>query len=157
MDKHASGKEKKQYVVFKIASQEFGADIHKVSIIEKAMNIARVPTTPAYIKGVVNLRGEIIPVMDLRTKFGLEPVEADDDTRIIMFKFNEMTLGLIVDSVAEVVTFAENELESVTSITNDRTLDYIVGIGKVGQRLVTLLNIEKLIADLCAKDSASER
>lgn len=157
MDKRASGKEKKQYVVFKIAEQEFGADIHKVSIIEKSMNIARVPTTPAYIRGVINLRGEIIPVMDLRVKFGLDPVQADDDTRIIMFKFNEMTLGIVVDSVAEVVAFTENDLESVTSITNDRTLDYIIGIGRSDQRLITLLNIEKLIADLCAKDSASER
>jgi purine-binding chemotaxis protein CheW len=153
MEKRASGKEKKQYVVFKIAEQEFGADIHKVSIIEKYMNIARVPTTPPYIRGVVNLRGEIIPVMDLRVKFGLEAIEADEDTRIIMFKFNELTLGVIVDSVAEVVTFEDNELESVTSITNDRTLDYILGIGKIGQRLVTLLNIEKLIADLCSRES----
>jgi len=143
--KQVSVSENKQYVVFQIADQEFGVDIHKVSIIEKFMNITRVPSTPDYIKGVVNLRGEIIPVMDLRTKFGLPYKDADDDTRIIMLKFNDVTLGVIVDSVAEVVSFAEEEMESVTTITNDRTLDYVVGIGKVDNRLITVLNIEKLI------------
>ena len=148
----ALGKEHRQYVVFQIDQQEFGVDIHKVSIIEKYMNITRVPTTPPYIKGVVNLRGEIIPVMDLRIKFGLPSKEPDDDTRIIMLKFNDVTLGVIVDSVAEVVDFAEDELESVTSITNDRTLDYVVGIGRIGQRLITVLNIEKLITELTERE-----
>lgn len=148
----ASDSENKQYVVFQIDRQEFGVDIHKVSIIEKYMNITRVPTTPEYIKGVVNLRGEIIPVMDLRIKFGLQPKEPDDDTRIIMLKFNEVTLGVIVDSVEEVVNFTEEELESVTSITNDRTMDYVIGIGKVGQHLVTVLNIEKLITELTERE-----
>jgi len=150
--KQVSVRDNKQYVVFQIADQEFGVDIHKVSIIEKFMNITRVPSTPDYIKGVVNLRGEIIPVMDLRTKFELPFMEADDDTRIIMLKFNEITLGVIVDSVAEVVSFAEEEMESVTSITNDRTLDYVVGIGKVDNRLITVLNIEKLITELTERE-----
>lgn len=148
----ASDSENKQFVVFQIDRQEFGVDIHKVSIIEKYMNITRVPTTPEYIKGVVNLRGEIIPVMDLRVKFGLQPREPDDDTRIIMLKFNEVTLGVIVDSVEEVVNFTEEELESVTSITNDRTMDYVIGIGKVGQHLVTVLNIEKLVTELTERE-----
>lgn len=90
--------------------------------------------------------------MDLRTKFGLPFKEADDDTRIIMLKFNEITLGVIVDSVAEVVDFAEEEMESVTSITNDRTLDYVVGIGRIDQRLITVLNIEKLITELTERE-----
>ena len=152
MAKQVSVSENKQYVVFQIADQEFGVDIHKVSIIEKYMNITRVPSTPDYIRGVVNLRGEIIPVMDLRTKFGLPLREADDDTRIIMLKLNDITLGVIVDSVAEVVGFAEEEMESVTSITNDRTLDYVVGIGKVDNRLITVLNIEKLITELTERE-----
>jgi len=150
--KQVSVRDNKQYVVFQIADQEFGVDIHKVSIIEKYMNITRVPSTPDYIRGVVNLRGEIIPVMDLRTKFGLPLREADDDTRIIMLKLNDITLGVIVDSVAEVVGFAEEEMESVTSITNDRTLDYVVGIGKVDNRLITVLNIEKLITELTERE-----
>ena len=151
MEAKALDRDTEQYVVFKVGDQEFGADILKVSIIEKIINIARVPNAPSYIKGVINLRGDIIPILSLRLKFGLPEIEADDDSRIIIFKFNEMTLGVIVDSVAEVVNLKENDIESVTTITNDRNYDYITGIGKVEGRLVTLLNIEKLIAELITR------
>jgi len=152
MEKNHVDKNSKQYVIFRIGDQEFGADIHKVSIVEKMMNIARVPTTPPYIKGVINLRGEIIPVLSLRIKFGLPEIETDDDTRIIIFKFNEFALGIIVDAVYEVAVYNEEDIESVTSITNDRSYDYIVGIAKREGRLVTLINIEKLISDLLVKE-----
>jgi purine-binding chemotaxis protein CheW len=145
-------KEARQFVVFKVGNQEFGADIHKVSIIEKPMSTARVPTTPAYIKGVINLRGEIIPIMSMRLKFDLPEIQEDDDTRIVIFKFNEMTLGILVDLVDEVVTLKESDVESVTSITSDRSLDYIIGIAKVDGRIITLLNIEKLITELVTKE-----
>ncbi|HHU89652.1 MAG TPA: chemotaxis protein CheW [Clostridiaceae bacterium] len=141
----------KQFVAFKVGDQEYGADIHKVSIIEKTLNYARVPTAPDYIKGVVNLRGEIVTVMSLRLKFGLPEIEEDDETRTIIFKFNEVLLGIIVDSVDEVVTLKESDIESVTQITNDRSLDYILGIAKAGGRLITLLNIERLITELLEK------
>lgn len=146
----------KQFVIFRVDDQEFGVNIHKVSIVEKMMNITRVPGTPPYIKGVINLRGEIIPIMSLRVKFGLPEIEADDDTRIVIFKFDEITLGVIVDGVNEVISFNDDDIESVTSITNDRTLDYIVGIAKANGRLITLLNIEKLISELTIK-GISER
>lgn len=152
MEVKTSAKDIKQYVVFKVADQEFGADIHKVSIIEKTITITRVPTTPSYMKGVVNLRGEIIPAMNLRVKFGLPEIEADDDSRMIIFKFNEITLGVIVDAVVEVVTLKENDVESVASISNDRNYDYIIGIAKLEGRLITLLNIEKLITELVNKE-----
>jgi purine-binding chemotaxis protein CheW len=138
----------RQFVVFRIGKEEYGVDIQKVSIIEKMMNIARVPTTPAYILGVINLRGEIIPVLDLRQRFDMPPREPDDDTRIIIFRMGEVVLGMLVDMVSEVHQLSEADIESVTSITNDRTLDYITGVGKLENRLVTLLNVEKLIADL---------
>jgi purine-binding chemotaxis protein CheW len=152
MEVKTASKELKQYVVFKVADQEFGTDIHKVSIIEKTMNITRVPTMPSYIKGVVNLRGEIIPVMSLRLKFGLTEIEADDDARVVIFKLNDIKLGVLVDAVAEVVTLKENDIESVTLITNDRNYDYIIGVAKVEGRLITLLNIEKLISELTSRN-----
>ncbi len=151
MENKSHDKEIKQFVAFKVGNQEYGADIHKVSIIEKTLNTARVPTTPDYIKGVVNLRGEIVTVMSLRLKFGLPEIEEDDDTRTIIFKFNEALLGIIVDAVDEVVSLKESDVESVTQITNDRSLDYILGIAKVEGRLITLLNIEKLITELLEK------
>ncbi|NLL96513.1 MAG: chemotaxis protein CheW [Clostridiaceae bacterium] len=151
MDDRSSNKEIKQFVAFKVGDQEFGADIHKVSIIEKTLNPARVPTTPDYIKGVVNLRGDIIPIMSIRIKFGLPEIEADDDTRTIIFKFNDALLGVIVDAVDEVVSLHEEDIDSVTTITNDRSLDYILGIAKYDGRLITLLNIEKMITELMDK------
>ena len=151
MDDKSSNKEIKQFVAFKVGDQEFGADIHKVSIIEKTLNPARVPTTPDYIKGVVNLRGDIIPIMSIRIKFGLPEIEADDDTRTIIFKFNDALRGVIVDAVDEVVSLHEEDIDSVTTITNDRSLDYILGIAKYDGRLITLLNIEKMITELMDK------
>lgn len=151
MDGRSSNKEVKQFVAFKVGDQEFGADIHKVSIIEKTLNTARVPATPDYIKGVVNLRGDIIPIMSMRIKFDLPEIEEDDDTRTIIFKFNDALLGIIVDAVDEVVTLNEDDIDSVTTITNDRSLDYILGIAKVDGRLITLLNIEKMITELIEK------
>lgn len=151
MSGKSSGNEIKQFVAFKVGNQEFGADIHKVSIIEKILNPTRVPATPDYIKGVVNLRGDIIPIMSMRTKFGLPEIEADDDTRTIIFKLNEALLGVIVDAVDEVVSLHEGDIEGVTTITNDRSLDYIQGIAKFEGRLITLLNIEKMITELIEK------
>ncbi|NLU51819.1 MAG: chemotaxis protein CheW [Clostridiaceae bacterium] len=152
IDKKDVDLKSKQFVIFRIDDQEFGANIHKVSIVEKMMNITRVPGTPPYIKGVINLRGEIIPIMSLRLKFGLPEIEADDDTRIVIFKFDEYNLGVVVDGVNEVVSFNDSDIESVTSITNDRSLDYIIGIAKADGRLITLLNIEKLIGELMIKE-----
>ena len=151
MENKSLDKEIKQFVAFKVGDQEYGADIHKVSIIAKTLTTARVPTTPDYIKGVVNLRGEIVTVMSLRLKFGLPEIEEDDDTRTVIFKFNEALLGIIVDAVDEVISLKESDIESVTQITNDRSLDYILGIAKVEGRLITLLNIEKLITELLEK------
>jgi len=151
MNGKSMNKETRQFVVFRIGDQEFGADIHKVSIIEKALNPTRVPATPDYIKGVVNLRGDIIPIMSMRIKFGLPEIEADDDTRIIIFKLNDALLGVVVDAVEEVTTLQEEDIESITTITNDRTLDYILGVAKPGGRLITLLNIEKMITELMEK------
>ena len=148
MENGFKGTDTRQFVVFRIGQEEYGVDIQKVSIIEKMMNIARVPTTPAYILGVINLRGEIIPVMDLRQRFDMPAREPDDDTRIIIFRIGEVALGMLVDMVSEVHQLSEANIESVTSITNDRTLDYITGVGKIDGRLVTLLHVEKLITDM---------
>ena len=95
--------EKKQFVVFRLGDEEYGTDIIKVTVIERMLNIARVPTTPAYIRGVINLRGDIIPVMDLRTRLGLPEKAEDDDTRIIIFDINKIVFGTIVDSFSEVL------------------------------------------------------
>jgi len=137
----------KQYVIFQIENDEYGADINKVTIIERMLNITRVPKTPPYIKGVINLRGDIIPVMDLRTRFFLPEREADDNTRIIIIDISGISYGIIVDSVVEVLQFEESSIESVSGFTSNVSLDYISGVAKSGERLITLLNLEKLVSE----------
>ncbi|HEY8501006.1 MAG TPA: chemotaxis protein CheW [Clostridia bacterium] len=140
--------EKKQFVVFRLDTEEYGADINKVTIIERTMNITRVPMTPPYIKGVINLRGEIIPVMDLRLRLGLDEIDGNDDTRIIILNVDNVAFGIIVDSVSEVMQFEDIQIESVGNIISDKALDYISGVAKAKEKLITIINLEKLIADL---------
>ncbi len=136
--------ELKQYVVFKL-DEEYGLDITMVTTIERLMNIARVPKTPKYIKGVINLRGEIIPVIDIRLKFNLGESIETEDSRIIIIKIEDNSVGIIVDAVAEVIQFREEDIENITNFSNDLSMDYIFGVGKVDNRIITLLNLEKLI------------
>lgn len=139
--------ELRKFLVFKLKHEEYGIDIQKITtIIEKEMSIARVPKTPDFLKGVINLRGEIIPVINLRKRFNLDEGEDTEETRIIIIKLEDMLIGLIVDSVAEVVELNDDSIESITNIASDQSLDYIFGVGKVDGRIVTLLNIEKLIS-----------
>ena len=138
--------ELRKFLVFNLGTEEYGIDIQKITtIIEKDMSIARVPKTPAYLKGVINLRGEIIPVINLRRRFNLADGEDTEETRIIIVKFEEIVVGLIVDSVAEVVELDEDSIENITNIAGELSLDYIMGVGKVEGRIITLLNLEKLI------------
>jgi len=134
----------KQYVVFLLGKENYGVEIHSVTTIEKMLPYARVPKTPDYIKGVINLRGEIVPIMDIRTRFGMEAHEETDETRIIIIKINDISFGIIVDEVDEVLTLNEEAIENVSNFTNDVSMDYILGVGKIDGRIVTLLNIEKL-------------
>lgn len=141
------GQDLKQYLVFRLQGIEYGVDIQQVTtIIEKDMTIARVPKTPAFIKGVINLRGEIIPVIDLHKKFNLEEAVDTESTRIIIIKADEIVVGLVVDSVAEVIYLGEDAIENVTSFSGDLSMDYVYGVGKVNDRIVTLLNLEKLVS-----------
>ena len=135
----------RQFVVFKLGNEEYGIDIQKVTTIEKMMTIARVPRTPDFIKGVINLRGEIIPIIDLREKFSLSKTEETEDTRIIIIKIEEISAGMIVDAVAEVLHLPEDSMENITNFSNDLSMDFILGVGKLEDRIVTLLNLEKLI------------
>lgn len=139
--------EAKKYLVFKLDNEEYGADINKITtIIEKDMSIARVPKLPDFIKGVINLRGEIIPVISLRLKFGLSEEIYNLDTRIIIVRMDEISAGLIVDSVAEVLELDEESTESIANIAGELSLNYITGVGKSNGRIITLLNLEKLIS-----------
>lgn len=135
----------KQFVIFRLDREEYGVDIQKVTTIERMLTIARVPKTPDFIKGVINLRGEIIPIIDLRKKFNLPRMEENEDTRIIIIKLGEVSAGMIVDAVAEVTQLSEEAIETVAGLTGERAMDYILGVGKLDNRIITLLDLEKIL------------
>jgi len=134
-----------QFVIFCMNKEEYGIDIQKVTTIEKLLAVTRVPHAPEAVKGVINLRGEIIPVVELAEKMHIGKFIQSDDTRIIIFKIDDVSVGFIVDQVSEVLTIPDENIENMTQVSNDVAIDYILGIGKIRGRIVTLLNLDKLI------------
>lgn len=137
--------ELKQYIVVKLGVEQYGINIQFVQNIVRMINITRVPKAPYYIKGVVNLRGEIIPVMSVRLKFDLDEDAYTNSTRIIFVKVDGNEIGLIVDEVREVIQLRAEDIDIVNHDSNDEKDNYVFGVGKVEGGLVTLLNIEELI------------
>lgn len=136
-----------QYIVFKLGEQSYGIDIQNVQIIEKMKAVMRVPKAPYCVKGVMNLRGEIIPVVSLRDQFGLEKVEYTDKTRIIIVKIEDAMVGIIVDEVKEVIEIEETQIENVQNIQGKMKVNHILGVGKVEDNIVTLLNLPNIIEE----------
>lgn len=135
----------KKFIVAKIGHEQYGVNITYVQNIERMLSITRVPKAPYYIKGVINLRGDIIPVMSLRLKFGLEPDEYTHNTRIIIVKLEGNPMGIIVDEVKEVINLTDDVIEKISKDANDEKSMYVQGVGKIDQELVTLLNLDGLI------------
>ena len=131
-----------QYIVVKIGNEQYGIDIQYIDNIVRNQKITRVPKAQPYFKGVINLRGEIIPVMSIRLRLGLEDDEFTDKTRIIIIKIDSSTIGVVVDQVKEVVTLVQDNVEKVTRTASDDAFsNYISGIGKSNDELISLLDI----------------
>lgn len=137
-----------QYIVVKIGNEQYGINIKYIDNIVRNQKITRVPKTQSYYKGVINLRGEIIPVMSVRLKLGLEEDEFTDKTRIIIVKIEGATIGVIVDQVREVVTLDEEDTEKLAKNSrDDAAAGYISSIGKSKGELISLLDIVSLIVE----------
>ena len=134
-----------KYLTFFLASEEYGVEILKVQEIIGRMPITPVPLTSKYIRGVINLRGKIHPIMDLKVKFGMDQTQITDETGIIVIKTSTLMMGILVDKVSEVVTVASGDIEDTPSFGADVNPEYILGIGKTGGRIRLLLDIEKVI------------
>jgi len=132
-------------IVFKLGPEEYGLDILRVQEIKRLMKITRVPSTPQFIKGVINLRGSVLPVIDLRTRLELTENELTDAARIIVVLVNENIVGFIVDEVVEVTTMSRENVESVNSLSNGISAEYFSGIAKAENRLFILLNPENIV------------
>ena len=137
---------RKQFIVVKIGSEQYGIDISYVDNIVRMQKITRVPKAQAYFKGIINLRGEIVPVMSIRTKMDLEPDVFTDVTRIIILKLEEHgVLGLIVDEVKEVVTLGPDEIDKVAYDSKNNKSNFINGVGKHGEELISLFDTNSII------------
>jgi len=135
-----------QLVTFKLENEEFGVDILKVQEINRMMNITKIPNAPFFIEGVINLRGKIIPIVDLRKKLGFASQEYDKSTRIIVVELDGLVLGFIVDSVSEVLRIPSNTIEPPPSMVAGIESEYIEGVGKLEDRLLILLELKKVFA-----------
>lgn len=137
-----------QFIVTKIGNEQYGIQIKYVDNIVRMSKITRVPKAPHYYKGVINLRGEIIPIMSLRLKFDLEEVPETKDFRIIIVKTDKSnSVGIIVDSVSEVISLDEEHVEKTTVDSNDSRMQYIAMIGKYEDSLISIVNVESLITE----------
>ena len=139
---------KKQYIVVQIGSEKYGIDIGYVDNIVRMQKITRVPKAQAYFKGIINLRGDIVPVMSIRTKMGIEDDVFTGKSRIIILKIEEKgLLGVIVDEVCEVVALSSDEIDEPAISSSNAKENYINGIGKHGEELISLFEINSIIEE----------
>jgi purine-binding chemotaxis protein CheW len=150
-----------KFLTFLMANEKYGLEILKVREIMGMMDVTTVPTTPAFVRGVINLRGKVIPVVDLRLKFGLEAKEDTQRTCIIVVHLahtgQEMTMGIIVDEVSDVLDIDQNQIEPPPSFGANIRTDFILGMGKVDQKVMTLLDIDRVLSeqDIALVESSS--
>lgn len=135
-----------QLVSFKIGNEEYGVDILKVQEINKMVPITKVPNSPAFVEGVINLRGKVIPIIDLRTRLSLEKVAQTKDTRIIVVDVESRIIGFVVDSVSEVLRIPMNITEAPPEITSGIDSEFIKSVGKLDDRLLILIDLNKILS-----------
>ena len=136
-----------QLVTFKLENDEFGVDILRVQEINRMMNITKIPNAPTFTEGVINLRGKIIPIIDLRKKLGFVSRVYDKSTRIIVVALDGIVLGFVVDSVSEVLRIPRDIIEPPPSIIGNVESDFIEGVGKLQDRLLILLELKKIFTN----------
>ncbi|NLX05817.1 MAG: purine-binding chemotaxis protein CheW [Phycisphaerae bacterium] len=139
-----------KYLTFNLASEVYGLEILKVQEIIGIMQVTRVPCMPDFVRGVINLRGKVIPVVDLRLKFRMSEQQDTEKTCIIVVQVarstGQITMGIIVDEVSEVMDITGDQIEPAPSFGTNVDTEFILGMGKVGQRVVILLDIEKVLS-----------
>ncbi len=134
-----------QLVVFDLADEHYGVDIGAVESIIKMQPITGVPHTPVFVEGVTNLRGAVLPVIDLRKRFGLPAREATKDTRIVVVEMNGETVGMVVDAVSEVLSVPDEDVEPPPSLVSTVESVFIIGIAKSDERLVILVDLSQVL------------
>jgi purine-binding chemotaxis protein CheW len=146
LEDEESNSQANKYLLFNIGDEVYGISIVQVTEIIEVQRITEVPDMPVFMKGVINLRGKVIPVMDLRLRFGMSERPYDDRTCIVIVNVEDQLLGFIVDTVAEVRDIPENDIQPAPSFRDDQERDrYISGLGKVGEEVKILLDINRIM------------
>ncbi|WP_110112811.1 chemotaxis protein CheW [Bacillus sp. CGMCC 1.16541] len=132
-------------IIFQLQDEEYGIPVNQVKSIEKLQHITRVPRTVPFVKGVINLRGVVTPIIDLRSRFGLTSVDYTENTRIIIVSIDDIEVGLIVDAANDVVDIKEGDIEPPPEVVDGIGIDYLNGVIKIDKRLLILLNLQKVL------------
>jgi len=135
-----------EFLAFKLGAEEYGIDILRVQEIRSYEQPTRLANAPAFVKGVINLRGVIVPIVDMRLKFKLERADYDSFTVVIVLNIGRQVVGMVVDAVSDVITLAPEQMRPVPEFSDTLDSDHLLAIGSVDQRMLILLDIEKLMA-----------
>ncbi|MGY0691580.1 chemotaxis protein CheW [Virgibacillus sp. FSP13] len=133
-------------IVFQLKDEEYAVLVQQVGSIERIEPITRVPQTADFVKGVINMRGVVTPIIDLRKRFGIEETEFSDSTRIIIVYMDDIEVGLIVDAANDVIDIPESAIEPAPEVVGSVDVDYIQGVAKLENRLLILLDLQKVLA-----------
>lgn len=136
-----------QWVTFHLENEKYGIKVMQVQEVLRMTEIAPVPGAPHYVLGIINLRGNVVTVIDTRRRFGLSDTENDDETRIVIVEANNNVVGILVDSVAEVVDLKISEIETAPNVGNDESSKYIQGVSSRENELLILVDVNKLLSD----------
>jgi purine-binding chemotaxis protein CheW len=135
-----------QVVSFKLGSEEYGVDIAQVQEINRMVAVTHVPRAPQFMEGVINLRGQLIPIIDLRARFGMARAEHTKNTRIVVTEIGAKRVGMVVDSVSEVLRLPVDQVEPAPEMITGVDTEYIRGVGKIEDRLIVLLDLGRIIS-----------
>ncbi|MGG7981832.1 chemotaxis protein CheW [Klebsiella aerogenes] len=135
-----------EFLIFTLGNEEYGIDILKVQEIRGYDQVTRIANTPDFIKGVTNLRGVIVPIIDLRVKFAQQGVSYDENTVVIVLNFGQRVVGIVVDGVSDVLSLTAEQIRPAPEFTVTLATEYLTGLGALGERMLILVDIEKLLS-----------
>ncbi|MAC48459.1 chemotaxis protein CheW [Oceanospirillum beijerinckii] len=136
-----------QYVTFRLADETYGINVMQVQEVLRYTEIAPVPGAPSYVLGIINLRGNVVTVIDTRQRFGLSYAETTDSTRIVIIEVEKQVVGILVDSVSEVVYLRQSEIETTPNVGNEESAKFIQGVCNKNDQLLILVELNKLMSD----------
>ena len=135
-----------EFLIFTLGDEEYGVDILKVQEIRGYDQVTRIANTPSFLKGVTNLRGVIVPIVDLRIKFAKQDVEYDDNTVVIVLNLGQRVVGIVVDGVSDVLSLTTDQIRPAPEFAVTLSTEYLTGLGSLGERMLILVDIEKLLS-----------